>query len=227
MRRKLLALFWSLVAAGGIGAGLTVLNWDEGGEINLRTPTRLAAPGVPTAAPAVRPPPPPPAGAPAATVAPTPVPTASPPPTVDAKTINCDRTPTFCSQTAGSMVVQEDKLVEKRAASYPTDYANVPKTAMSWQILRPDGAEAHRGDAARKLIVRVSIFNATQRTFVFPHRQIVLVVERNGQTFHEIVTKGAAFEMTPGSRLNAGFEIPIAYDGDYRWRAKTWFYEEG
>lgn len=226
MRSKVLAVFWSLIAAGAVGAALTVLMWDDGGEISLPGPTQ--APTVPPARTAA------PTMSPAPTVSPTTAPTAmptkapssgSPPRTVAAKSVDCGRTPSFCSQSAGTMAVRDGELVSKGATNYGTNYANVPKTTMTWRILRADGAEAHRGDAASKMVVQVSIHNATDRTFVFPRREVALVVELNGETFHEVATEGPPFTMTPGGRLNARFDVPIAYDGDYRWRAKTWFYE--
>jgi hypothetical protein len=124
------------------------------------------------------------------------------------------------------MVIREQRLRSRTSTRHQIDYSSVPRTTMTWTILHPANREAHRGDKVSKLVVNVEIRNDTDKTFVFPNREVALAVVRNGRTFHELVTEGEDFQMAPGARLNARYDIPIAYDGEYSWRAKTWFYEK-
>lgn len=82
-----------------------------------------------------------------------------------------------------------------------------------------------KGDGLN-LHVELLIENKTSKTFVFPKREIVLVIERDGKSFDTLKTTGEGFSMTPGGKMTGKFDRPISKDGTYTWQAKTWFFEK-
>jgi hypothetical protein len=122
------------------------------------------------------------------------------------------------------MRVKDDKLQESGTIQHSTDYSAVPNTTMTWQVVREGGGDAHNGDDVSKLLVTVEVRNDTDGTWVVPHREIALIVTLDGKELHKLVTSGDDFEMRPGGVLTARYDIPIAFDGKYEWRAKTSFY---
>jgi len=80
------------------------------------------------------------------------------------------------------------------------------------------------GDDINKIHVEVTVENDTDRTYVFAKRDVSLRVERNGSAYEELSTTGEGFDMTPGSKMFAKFDVPISDDGTFRWAARTWFY---
>ena len=78
--------------------------------------------------------------------------------------------------------------------------------------------------AGNDLHVEVPIENKTKATFVFPKREILLVVTKDGAHFDTLATEGPRFEMPPGAKMTGKFDRPITHDGTYSWQAKTWYY---
>jgi hypothetical protein len=121
------------------------------------------------------------------------------------------------------MEIRDDKLVSSGSIQHPTDYSAVPNTTMTWRIVREGGGDARNGDDVERLEVTVEVRNDTSRTWVIPRREVALVVELDGERLHELVTEGPDFEMRPGGALTARYTIPLAFEGRYSWRGKTWF----
>jgi hypothetical protein len=124
------------------------------------------------------------------------------------------------------MRIRNDRLQDSATIQHSTDYSAVPNTTMTWRIVRQGGADAHNGDDVSKLLVSVEIRNDTNGTWVVPRREIALIVTLDGKELHRLVTSGDDFEMRPGGALTARYDIPIAFDGAYEWRAKTSFYRK-
>src|SRR5919108_433102 len=147
MRRAFVQVFAAIVAAGIIGTALTVLLWDDDSDLALGTPTPSATSRAPaTTGPALTLPPsasptasaPSPTGTAGPTSGPTSGPStgSTPPPSQPASSVNCDRTPSFCTNTTGTMEIRNDKLVTSGSQSHSIDYSSVPNTTMTWQITR-------------------------------------------------------------------------------------------
>ncbi len=230
MRRTALSVFAALVAAGIIGTAITVLLWDDDeplavGTPSAVTPTPTQSPlTLPSATPTATGASPTPTGA---TATPTAAPTDAPgpvPSSQPARSVNCNSTPTFCTPTGGTAQINDDKLVNSGTTNHPANYGSVPNTTMTWTINREGGGQAGNGDEVSNLQVTVEIHNDTNKTWVVPRREIVLVVLLNGDQLHELVTSGADFEMRPGGRLTARYDVPLAFEGKYSWRGKTSFY---
>ncbi len=92
------------------------------------------------------------------------------------------------------------------------------------KAIAPGGDQAGLGDELNKIHVEVTVDNDTDRTYVFAKRDVSLRVERNGSTYEELSTTGEGFDMTPGSKMSAKFDVPMSDDGAFRWGARTWFY---
>ena len=228
MRRAALQIFAAVLAAGIIGTALTVLFWDSDDEpvaVDVEpsaTPTQRPLTLAPTS--------PTPSAAPSATPSPSPSesPTSAPGPRPTfqpASQVDCDRTPTFCSSTSGTMELKDDKLVKSGTTQHQADYSAVPNTTMTWKIIRDGGGDARNGDDVSKLEVAVEIRNDTDDTFVVPDREIILLVNVDGEKLHELATTGDDYVMRPGGFLTARYDIPLTGSGSYDWRARTSFYE--
>lgn len=230
MRRTILQVFAGLAAAGIIGTALTVLLWDDDEPLAVGGSPSPAATASPTAPPLTLAPSPTatptaaasatPTAAPATTAPSGPRPSARP-----ASSVDCGATPQFCSSTTGTMEVRDDKLVASGTTRHQVDYSAVPDTTMTSTIVREGGGPANNGDDVQRLEVAVEIRNDTDDTFVIPDREVILVVMLDGEVLHELATEGEDFEMRPGGVLTARYDIPLAFDGKYSWRAKTSFYE--
>ncbi len=224
MRRTVLQIFAAVMAAGIIGTALTIILWDDDEPLAVEpssSPTQrpltlaptsptpdASASAIPSASPSASP-----------TSAPGPRPTFQP-----AASVDCDRTPAFCTPTTGTMEIKDDKLVTSGTTQHQADYSSVPNTTMTSRIIKAGGGDARNGDDVSKLEVAVEIRNDTGDTFVVPDREIILLVLVDGEKLHELATKGEDFEMRPGGILTARFDIPLASDGKYSWRARTSFY---
>lgn len=229
MPRPVLQIFAGLLAAGILGTALTVLFWPDDDE-------PLAVAVEPSATPTQRPltlaptSPTPSAGAsPTPTPSPSSSPTSAPGPRPSfqpASQVDCDRTPAFCTSTSGTMELKDDKLVTSGTTQHQTDYSAVPNTTMTWRIIREGGGDARNGDDVSKLEIVVEIRNDTDDTFVVPDREIILLVNVDGEKLHELGTQGQDFVMRPGGILTARYDIPLAGSGSYDWRARTSFYEQ-
>lgn len=230
MRRTVLQIFAAVLAAGIIGTALTVLLWDTDDE------PPVAIDVEPTTTPTQRPLTLPPSSpTPASTVSATPStspassPTTAPAPRPSfqpASQVDCDRTPSFCTPTSGTMELKDDKLVSAGTTHHAADYSAVPNTTMTWKIIREGGGDARNGDEVSKLEVAVEIRNDTDDTFVVPDREIILRVNVDGKKLHELATSGQDFVMRPGGILTARYDIPLTGSGKYDWRARTSFYEQ-
>lgn len=228
MRRMALQIFAAVLAAGIIGTALTVLLWDTDDE-------PIAVDVEPSATPTQRPltlaptsPTPSATGSPTPSSMPSGSPTSAPGPRPSfqpASQVDCDRTPAFCTPTSGTMELKDDKLVTSGTTQHQADYSAVPNTTMTSRIIREGGGDARNGDDVSKLEVAVEIRNDTDDTFVIPDREIILLVSLNGEKLHELATQGEDFQMRPGGILTARYDIPLAEDGSYDWRARTSFYE--
>lgn len=230
MRRTAFQIFAAVLAAGIIGTALTVLLWDDDEPLAVDTsptPTGSVTPPpltLPTATPT-------PTGSPAPSATPSESPTATPAPQPPparqhARDVDCDRTPTYCSSTTGTMEVSDDKLVRSGTIQHSIDYSSVPDTTMTWHITREGGGgDARNGDDVETLEVAVEIRNDTNSTWVIPNREVALIVTVDEEKVHELVTEGGDFVMRPGGSITARYTIPIAFEGKYEWRAKTWFYQ--
>jgi hypothetical protein len=124
------------------------------------------------------------------------------------------------------MEIRDEKLQASGTTDHHVDYSGVPTTTMTWRIVREGGGDAHNGDKVTKLDVTVEVHNGTNGTFVVPKREVALVVLLDGDKLHEVVTTGPDFEMRPGGTLTAHYDVPIAFNGEYSWRAKTSFYRK-
>lgn len=230
MGRATLQVGVSILAAAIIAAACYLLLTDD------HEP--LAVGDLPTASAAATTTPPPltltpssptptPSASPQASAKPTPTPTTGPRPSfVPASSVDCGNTPSFCSPTEGTLELKDDKLVTSGTTQHGGDYSAVPNTTMTTRIISDGGGDASNGDKVSKLEIVVEVRNDTNDTFVIPDREIILRVDLNGRTLHEIGTNGADFEMRPGAALTARYDIPIANDGKYSWRARTSFYEK-
>jgi hypothetical protein len=155
----------------------------------------------------------------AATSAPTPAPTSAPSATPyrAASSVNCEKPDDakYCSRE-DAMVVADGKATNtpdnKGAITYP---GGLTITMVS-----------KFDEAKHNLHVDVTIENKTKKTFVFPKREIALLIERNGSRFDLLKTTGASFEMTPGGKMTGKFDRPISKDGSYTWQTKTWYFEK-
>lgn len=233
MRRGIVQVFAAIVAAGIIGTALTVLLWDDDEPIAMQTASPTATAMGTTAPPLTLPPSATPkaSASPSGTAAATSMPTTrpsgqTPPPVQPASSVDCNRTPSFCTNTTGMMEIQDDKLVSSGTQQHSIDYSSVPNTSMTWHITKEGGGDAQNGDDVDRLLVTVEIFNDTNSTWVIPRREVVLVVMLDGDELHKLVTSGADFEMRPGGRLTANYTIPLAFEGKYTWRGNTSFYKK-
>ncbi len=233
MRRGVIQVFAAIVAAGIIGTALTVLLWDDDDPIAMSSPTPSATATGTTAPPLTLPPSATPAASatPSATSSATSTPTTgpsggTPPPVQSASSVDCNRTPSFCTSTTGTMEIRDDKLVTSGTTQHSVDYSSVPNTTMTWHITKEGGGDAQNGDDVDRLLVTVEIHNDTNSTWVVPRREVVLIVKLDGEELHKLVTNGPDFEMRPGGRLTARYTIPLAFEGKYSWRGNSAFYRK-
>lgn len=223
----------SAVVISAIGLAIATVGGGDGDDQAIATPSAPIVSASPSLEPTLTPPP---DESPAATsvaspttsVAPTTAPTTAPtpPPSGSASTVNCSQTPSYCSSTTGVMVIGGGNLGSESEIQHGTDYTHVPKTTMTSTPVKADGSEAKPGDEVKKLKVRVVVRNGTDKTFVFPKREVALDVERDGDSYRKLKTDGPAFEMPPKGEMVANFEVPIGGNGQYTWRGKTFFYQK-
>lgn len=234
MQRTALSVIAGILAAAIIGVSLTVLFWDDDVPLAIDStrlsPSPTAPLRTPVGSPTTEPSPTAAsaAAAPPTTVAaPSPTPPPAPPPSAQpALSVDCNRTPAFCTSTTDRMEVRDDKLVSSGTTQHNTDYSSVPNTTMVSRIIAEGGGDARNGDEVHTLHVEVEIRNDTNKTYVVPDREIALVVLLDGEVLHELVTDGEDFEMRPGGVLTARFDVPLAFDGNYEWRGKTSYREK-
>lgn len=218
-----LTLATALVASG-IGLGVALIGGD-GPPASTPRPTEspeatTSPPPTPTASPAASP-----TATPTRSPAATPLKTA--PPAQDAANVDCDQTPTFCTSSTGRMTITDGRLSSNGKTDHSTNYANLPRTTMTWRFLQPGGTEADNGDEVERLRVTVLVENGTSdRTFVFPRREIALQLTRNADNVATAPSRGDPLDLPPGGSFEISFDQPITADGAYEWRGKTWFYEK-
>jgi hypothetical protein len=235
-RTLIIALITAIVGAGiGVGATLLVKNDDN----NVAVPSPLVT-FSPEATESASPSPslsPSPTASATAQVSASPqttsqtsattthAPSGSAPATRSAASVSCSSEPQFCSNSA-DMKVSGGKL--SSTSSHPgghTDKTRYPVITMTTKYEGPNGSTAHTGGNLTQIVVDVVVENQTSnRTFVFPKREVALVLTKNGQKYDTLLTHGDGFEMPPGGKLKAHFERPIIADGNYDWVAKTWYY---
>jgi hypothetical protein len=126
------------------------------------------------------------------------------------------------------MTVSNGKLATSGQSAYNTDYSGVPKTTQTWKIVRKgtDNTQANNGDEVGSVRVHAEVTNGTDKTFVFPNREVVLIVKRNGSAESPLRATVDSSEVPPGGRISADFFDPIIQDGSYEWRVRTYFYEK-
>lgn len=231
MKRAALQVGVSILAAVIIGAASYLLLTDDDeplaiGDLPTASATATVTPPPLTLSPSSTP-------SASASASPSASPTASAttgpgprPSSVPASAVDCQSTPTFCTPTEGTLELKDDKLVTSGTTQHGGDYSAVPNTTMTSRIIKDGGGDARDGDKVSKLEVVVEIRNDTSDTFVVPDREIILRIDLDGKKLHEIATRGPDFEMRPGGVLTARYDIPLASDGKYSWRARTSFYEK-
>jgi hypothetical protein len=228
-RTLLIALAAAVVAAGIAAAATIVLTGDD--DVNVASPlptavtTAEATADVETASPD---PDASPGATDDATDAPDPGadPTAAPGVKIRAaKDVDCRKEPEFCS-SGDSIMVADDTLTKEPLEGDDRTSKSRPTIKMDSVVWDPDKEEAGNGDEIGSIHVEVTVSNASQDTFVFAKREIVLDLYRNGKLYDSFATKGDGFEMTPGSKMNGTFDRPITEDGEYAWQAKVWYYEK-
>ncbi len=121
------------------------------------------------------------------------------------------------------MRVSDGKLASAPQESVSSGGSSILKITMTSKAIAPSGDEAVLGRDINKIHVEVTVENDTDRTYVFAKRDVSLRVERNGSRYEELSTTGEGFDMTPGSKMFAKFDVPINDDGPFRWAARTWF----
>ena len=121
------------------------------------------------------------------------------------------------------MVVAEGRYAKAPANKSIAASSTAPTITMRSEIRKPDDSQASEGDYVGSIHVDVTIENKTSKTFVFPKREIIFEITKDGQHFDTLTTSGPGFAMTPGGKMMGQFDRPIAKDGTYSWRAKTWF----
>jgi hypothetical protein len=231
----LIALITALVGAG-IGVGATLLLKDDD-NVAAPTPFSTFSPEVtlsPTPSPTLSPSPSP-SASPTAAASASPIATSSTsstqppsgpaPATRSATSVNCSSEPQFCSNATG-MKVSNGKLSDtSQSAGGNTNPSRYPTIHMSTKFQGPNGTTAHQGGTITGIVVDVLVENKTSnRTFVFPKREVALYITKNGQSYDTLLTHGDGFQMPPGGKLRAHYERPFISDGNYRWVAKTWYY---
>jgi hypothetical protein len=240
MQKTLIIVLITALAGAGIGVGATLLLRDDDDRgVAIPTPFSTFSPDVsptespspsPTASPTVSP-----ATTAAATATPvatssttstsTEPPSGSAPATRRATSVNCNTEPQFCSNATG-MRVSNGRLADtSQSPGGRTDPSRYPTITMTTRFLRPGGGTAQEGDEFSTIVVDVLVENRTSnRTFVFPRREVALVITKNGQAYDTLLTRGEGFQMPPQGKLRAHYERPFLADGNYRWVAKTWYY---
>jgi hypothetical protein len=143
--------------------------------------------------------------------------------TRDAKAVDCEKEPNFCSKSV-SMTVSGSKVASVPQEKVESGGSSTLKITMVSRAEAPGGDQSGLGDDLNKIHVEVTVANDTDRTFVFAKRDVSLLVGRDGSKYEELSTTGEAFDMTPGSKMFAKFDVPINDDGRFRWIARTWFY---
>lgn len=161
------------------------------------------------------------------TPAPTPVAASStPPPAREASSVDCaaPADARFCSSTTDGMTIRDGRFVAVSQQTHERDPAS-PTVTITSRAEQGDGRPAARGDEVRVLRIDVRIENRTEKVFVFPRREMLVALVRDGEPVPLPVQRGESFEMPKGATLLASFSTGIVSDGTYSWRAKTWFYE--
>ncbi len=142
--------------------------------------------------------------------------------------INCSETWQFCSSETYSMTVKDGKL-EGIASSQSVQEPGGPRFPtfnMGSQVLQPNGAPAGKGDPVQKVKVSAKIENKTSKTFIFPEGDVSLKMTRDGTELKTPKAQNGYYEMEPGLSMTAEFEVSTTQNGNYSWRAVTWFYEK-
>lgn len=234
MQRTILVALVTAVVAAAISAGATILLTDDD-EISI-------ASALPTTSPLALEPTEEPEPSPAATgtddgVQPAPAPddaTSSPDDGDDgddgddvtvrsASSVNCDKEPKKCSPEH-AVRVKDGKVDGELGEDDSPSYSGVPTITMTSELRKNDDSEADDGDELGSIFVEVLVQNNTDETFVFNKREVALDIYRDGERVQTLATEGPGFNLTPGGKMNATFDRPIASDGKYEWRAKIWYY---
>jgi hypothetical protein len=223
-RTLLIVLAAAIVAAGAATAATIVLTDNDRDEVGLTSPlpvpTSSASPEATTevVTPLI-------SGERAAeeSVAPASTRTARPRATRSASSVDCENEPKFCGPRE-AVNVSDDRYDFVTTSGQLAEYPGAAKITMDTEIRDADDNEAQDGDEAGSIHALVEVENTTDRTLVFPKREIVLDIFRNGRLWDRLITKGPGFEMTPGGKMKGTFDRPLTEDGEYTWQAKTWYY---
>ncbi len=232
MQRTLLIALATAVVAAGIATTATILLTDDEDNAALVSPspsfTPIASAAVESASPSA---------SPAASAGASPGSTASPdetdaPATTkpgvkirSASSVECESESAFCSSTDEMLVLSDRELDGLSEASDPKSDSR-PTVTMNSEARDADKDEIENGGTVSSLHVSVVVSNASESTFVFAKREIVLEIFRNGKPYDSFSTNGSGFEMTPGSKMTGSFDRPITESGTYEWRAKVWYYKK-
>jgi hypothetical protein len=239
MQRNVLIALVALVVAVGVAATAAIVLDDGEDTVALNSPSPIASAAataeVVTASPSPEATPTVTSrdgeasvasAAPTATPAPTPTFTTKPGVTIrPASSVDCDEEPAFCSSTDGMTVVADRELeaFDEAGDAKSTTRPTITMQSSAWD---GDEEEIDTGEQIASIHVEVNVKNSSKSTYVFAKREIVLEIFRNGKLYDSFATKGPGFEMTPGSEMNGTFDRPIIDPGDYKWRAKVWYYKK-
>jgi hypothetical protein len=222
MQRTLLIVLAAAVVAAGIATGATIVLTGDEDEVGLSSPLPVPS-ATPEATTEVIDPSP--SGATAS-------PTARPAATDSkgrarrtASSVDCDEEPKLCSKLDG-VHVRDGRYDFVSPNDRPPSYRRAATITMTSERRDADDNRAQEGDEAGSIHVLVTVENTTDETLVFPRREIVLDVYRNGRLWDRLITKGPGFEMTPRGKMKGTFDRPLTEDGNYTWQAKTWYYEK-
>jgi hypothetical protein len=230
MQRTLLIAVASAVVAAGIATTATVLlTGDDDPDVAIASPSPTA-----TAAATTDVQTPAPTSSPVATEGDdgdataepdeTTAPTAEPGVTIRAaKNVDCGDEPAFCSSSDEMELLDERRLDSFEQSGDPKSTSR-PTITMTSEVRKPNKQKASEGDEVGAIHVEVVVTNASDDTFTFAKREIVLEILKGGKVYDTFSTTGTGFDMTPGTKMNGTFDRPITEDGSYSWRAKIWYY---
>jgi hypothetical protein len=142
-----------------------------------------------------------------------------------ASSVNCDKEPKRCS-AEHAVRVRDGNVDGELGRDDPPSYSGVPTITMTSELRQDDDSEADDGDELGAIFVEVTVENTTDETFVFNKREVALDIYRDGERVQTLATEGPGFNLTPGGKMSATFDRPIASDGRYEWRAKIWYYRK-
>ncbi len=214
MRRNLLMPIAGGVAAALILVGVLFLvgHHHTTTDVAISSSTPSALPTfLPTLSPSVT-------TAPVATGSHTPrgdaKPTPTPHPTRTVSSVDCTKPSDaqFCSRKGDTVFTNGTFTPPKNAG--PVSHPNAATITMDSTL------------GSSKIHAVVTIENKSSRTFHFPSREIDFEITRDGKHFDTITTSGAAFDMTPGTKMTGTFDRPISENGTYAWQARVWYWVE-